>query len=124
MNEFKIPHVKIHSSISQIARRVANDDMEYINRLMAESGKFQTVATSRTMAVVRNLDPDAAENVIALYLVVWGIYRQYPACCHTAVTQQQFERVQQRNISMFRYLEKEDDSGLFGEIVQIGRAHV
>jgi hypothetical protein len=106
------------TAIHHIASRIVNHDNDYISRLMEEFVIFQPILVSKIVNFSRDLSPEESEEVISLYLIMWGVFRQYPECRETTITQDHFESVRERNISMFKYLDKEDDAGFFGEIVR------
>lgn len=109
---------KNFTDIHPIAGRIINSDQDYLTALMKEMGREQPFFTSGMLESVSGLQPEETEDLLTLYLVVWGVYRQCTGCHQNAVTLQQYERVRKRNISMFNYLDKEDDSTLFGEVVR------
>ncbi len=117
MKETGTNHLQDIKTIHRIAERINNYDTDYISRLMSEAAGKQAYFAASVMQLTGDLEPEASEDMLSLYLAVWGLFLQYPGCCETEVTQQQFERVQQRNISMFNYLEEEDDIKLFGQVV-------
>jgi hypothetical protein len=105
------------TAIQHIANRIVNHDNDYISRLMAEAVKFQPFLASAIVGITRDFTSEESEEVVSLYLIAWGVFRQYPECREITVTQQKFEGIRNRNISMFKYLDKEDDARSFHEIV-------
>lgn len=104
-------------SVSSIADRIIKHDREYLSALMQELISLQPDFTAGMMESVTGLRPEETDDILTLYLVVWGFSRQFSSCRGQSVGHQQFDRVQKKNISMFRYLDQEDDLDLFGEIV-------
>src|SRR5690606_21110300 len=109
------------SELYAVARRVVEGDTEYMGELMAESVRLQRYVVMVLMKLTENMESRAADDVMSLYLVVWGVYRQIPACCGREITPEQFDRVQKHNISMLRYLEGEEDEEQFAGIVRNDR---
>jgi hypothetical protein len=107
-----------YTVIHHIATRIIKHDSDYISQLMAEIVKFQPFVASEIVGLSNELSLEESEEVISLYLIIWGVFRQYTECREIFVTQLQFESVKKRNLSMFKYLDGEDDTGLFGEIVR------
>jgi hypothetical protein len=105
------------NTINAIAERIVTEDMPYIKLLMTEVVKYQPFFAASLVEIVKDLDDEESDDIMSLLLIVWGAFRRFPACLETAVEQEQFERVQQKNISMFRYLETEEDTRLFDDIV-------
>lgn len=103
--------------IHHITERINNYDSDFISRLMSEATEKQTFFAFSIVQFTGDLEPKASEDILSLYLGVWGLFRNYPGCRQTAITRQQFERVQQKNISMFNYLDGEDDNKLFDQVV-------
>jgi hypothetical protein len=117
MKDTKDDIYKEFNAINDIAERIVNEDMPYIKMLMKEVVRCQPFYASTMADITKDLDIEESDDIMSLFLIVWGAFRKYPACMETAVGEEQFERVQQKNISMFRYLEKEEDTGLFDDIV-------
>src|SRR5690554_7000414 len=87
-------HNQICDQLDAIARRVVEGDTEYMGELMAESVRLQRYVVMVLMKLTENMESCAADDVMSLYLVVWGIYRQIPSCRGREITPEQFSRVQ------------------------------
>lgn len=118
MKETNSSRLADYAILTRIAEEIINGDENHINGLIAEVVANQTFLASTIVNYTGTLEPEVSEDIFNLYLVVWGLYRHFPECRDTAITARQFERVQQRNISMFRYLDQEDDNGQFRDIVR------
>jgi hypothetical protein len=106
------------TAIQYIASRIIKQDKVYIRMLLAEAVKCQPFLASAIVGITSDFSSAESEEVVSLYLIAWGVFRQYPGCREITVTQKKFEDTRKKNISMFEYLDKEDDSGFFDEIVQ------
>lgn len=111
----------LNNELDVIARRVVTGDKEFISELMSETVRLQRYLVMVLMQLTENMESKAAEEVMSLYLVVWGTYRQVPACRGREITPSQFRRLQKHNISMLRYLDGEEDDEQFSDIVNHDR---
>ena len=113
----KSKHPDKISFIHNIAVRIVSQESIYADDLIKELNKVQPFLTLKIFESSKELDTEATEELLTLYLVVWEVYREFPGCHNEVITSQQYDQVKNRNISMFKYLNNEDDMAVFREIV-------
>jgi hypothetical protein len=103
--------------IIRIKEMIQRDEPAYINEMMKEIRQHQPFLLSFCGGVIEDTTPAVANDLAQIILLVWGFFRQHRQVWELQVTPGQFERVQNRSISMLQYGQRENPAsrkGLYG----------
>lgn len=105
------------AGIIRIKEQIQRDDPRYIDGMMKEIRQYQPFLLSFCGGIIEDTGPAVAGDMAQMLLLVWGFFRGHRIVREVPVTVQQFERVQNRNISMLQYGQGENPGsrkGLYG----------
>ena len=101
----------------EITQRLVDHDLPYINLLMDEIKDSQPFLGSCMLGHTADFKSEEIDSVLILHLLVWAAHRDKRVCRKTAITARQFNKIMDRNIAFFKYLEKEEGTPAFREAV-------
>jgi len=90
-----------------ILARIDAGDAVYFDKVTNEIRRHQPFMLSAMLGYSYDLPPDAFGEVLKLYVLIWEFFKENRTAKKKAVTQAQFESVQQKNVHFIKYLEGE-----------------
>ena len=93
--------------VSKIMQHVDSIDRKYINTSINEIYKRQPFINSLILGYRMDFNENEFEEITKLLLLIWEYFNDYKKIRKNKITEEQFERLQRRNISMLKYSEGE-----------------
>lgn len=115
----KSSHIDDFLYYAHVSERITDHDLEFIGELIAGMKKAQPFMAASMMEFSSGLNPLESEDVLMLYLVVWAVYSRHQVCTQHSIILGQYEDKRKKNMGMFSYLNEENDSRLFSDIVRM-----
>jgi hypothetical protein len=84
-----------------------------------EIGEYQPFMASMMLGFNHDLNPSASEEVIAVCLLVWAFFREFPGAKAKYITVDDFEKVMFRNFELMKYLGGEKNPGDFDRTISV-----
>ncbi len=84
--------------VSELLARIDTGDAVYFDKVTNEIHRHQPFMLSAMLGYSYDLPPAAFEEVLKLYVLIWEFLKENRTAKKKAVTQAQFESVQQKNV--------------------------
>jgi len=110
--------------ISEILIRIDKIDFDYVNTLTDEMNQYQPFLISILLGYRFDLKPEEVEEIIKIFFIIWEYFRENNNIRNEKLTEQQFERLEKRNIGLLKYLEGESDPDERLDITSIDLQHL
>lgn len=106
-------------AVLRLMERIQRDEPAYIDDMMKEISRNQPFLLSLCGGIIQDTSTAVANDMAQILLLIWGFFREYPAVWKVQVTARQYERIQNRSISMLQYgqdIKKLRSKALFADI--------
>lgn len=107
--------------VLRLKERIQRDEPAYIDDMMKEISRNQPFLLSLCGGIIQDTSTAVANDMAQILLLVWGFFREHPALWKVQVTARQYERIQNRSISMLQYgqgKKSRSRSGLYGQDIK------
>ena len=109
MNISKQDKIEIEK-INAILTLIDNIDNNKANTITDEINKYQPFLISLMLGYRLDMQPEQTEDIIKIVFLIWEFFKECNGIKNKKLTEDQFERLQKRNIGLLKYLEGEPES--------------
>jgi len=95
--------------IYAILTRIDNIDNNNANTITDEIYEYQPFLISMMLGYRLDMKPEQTEDIFKIVLLIWEFFKECNGIKNKKLTEDQFERLQKRNIGLLKYLEGEPD---------------
>lgn len=96
--------------ISELIIKVDKIDAEYVNKISSEIYQYQPFLLSILIGYKDDLRLEELEEVMKIYFIIWEQFKEINIIKSKKLTEQQFDRLHERNIELLKYLDRETES--------------
>jgi hypothetical protein len=93
--------------LGHILNKIDSQDVEYYGWITDEVCKWQPFFFSVILDYRHDLTPHQHNEMIKLYLLIWEYFKTKKNVFDQKITQEEFEKLQNRNIQMLKYVSGE-----------------
>jgi hypothetical protein len=104
--------------VADIIRKVVKADAGYIKKEADAVYKHQPFMLSIMLGYQYDFEMHEMNELTRLNMMIWEYFKRFPNVLRKQVTQQQYERINRRNIEMLKYLDDTDNVEEFNSVVK------
>lgn len=106
--------------IKTIISKIDRNDLTYFNQVTDEIFQYQPFLLSVFLGYRFDLNPEQHDEAIKIMILIWEFYKGNPGIRNRKLTVDRFEKVQQKNIYLLKYLEGEQNEEEKKKIIATG----
>ena len=110
--------------VSQLMKKLDLIDKEYVNKETDMLSQKQPFLLSLILGYRFDLKELELEEIMKLILLIWEYFKENNRLIENKISESQFERIQQRNIHMLKYYEREQGKNAKMELVAADLKHL
>ena len=97
------------SKLMGLLAKIDNLDTEYVNEISDETFKQQPFFLTVLLGYHLDTSPEELEEIMKIYFLIWEYFKQNKNIPKKRVTETYFDKIQNRNIQMLKYVEGEHE---------------
>jgi len=97
------------NNLAGLLKKMDQIDYEYADAITDEIYKIQPFFLSVLLGYSYDVTREELDEIMKIYFVIWEYFRSNPNVRKQKVTEEQFNKIQKKNIWMLKYFEGESD---------------
>jgi hypothetical protein len=110
--------------IKMLTCKIDRNDLHYFDLVTDEIYRHQPFLLSIFLEYRFDLNPEQHDEAIKIMILIWEFYKENPNINNTKLTEDRFEKIQQKNIYLLKYLEGEQNEEDKQKIIASGLSKV